>query len=202
MQIVTCSGGANTGSLNVIRNGADFQELASIPGLSNITNVWSVRNMFDDAYVFSPIPPDPASNFLVFIFCFSLDAYILVSTLQASHLFRIDNSGNNTTLSHMQESGLATNQRTLAFGNVMRRLDNGGYSALNSQLVVQVTPEGVLLLDYDMTLDVYEHCGGFKPDNATVVAADVNSSQVLLALSNRHLVLLSVQQNNTLQPMW
>lgn len=47
-QIVTCSGGRNTGSINVIRNGADFQELAFIQGLTDIARVWSVRDMFED----------------------------------------------------------------------------------------------------------------------------------------------------------
>ena len=47
-QIVTCSGGGNTGSVNIVRNGADFKELASVPGLLNVTRIWSVRTMFDD----------------------------------------------------------------------------------------------------------------------------------------------------------
>lgn len=47
-QIVTCSGGRNTGSVNVVRNGADFQELAFVHGLTNIANVWAVRAQFDD----------------------------------------------------------------------------------------------------------------------------------------------------------
>jgi hypothetical protein len=49
-QVVTCSGGANTGSVNIIRNGADFQELAAIPGLTDVTNIWAVRDQFEDRY--------------------------------------------------------------------------------------------------------------------------------------------------------
>lgn len=48
-QIVTCSGGKNTGSLNVVRNGADFRVLATAEGLNNITNIWPIRALFEDA---------------------------------------------------------------------------------------------------------------------------------------------------------
>jgi DNA damage-binding protein 1 len=47
-QFVTCSGGANTGSLNVIRNGTDFKELGFAPGMGDTTRVWSVKSMTND----------------------------------------------------------------------------------------------------------------------------------------------------------
>ena len=47
-QIVTCSGGANTGSVNVVRNGAVFEELAFIQGLTDITNIWGVRSKYNN----------------------------------------------------------------------------------------------------------------------------------------------------------
>lgn len=50
-QIITCSGGGNSGSINIVRNGADFQELASIPGLAGATNIWGVRDQFQDTFV-------------------------------------------------------------------------------------------------------------------------------------------------------
>lgn len=46
---MTCSGGRNSGSLNIVRHGADFEELAYVPGLSNNTSVWAVKSMFQDA---------------------------------------------------------------------------------------------------------------------------------------------------------
>lgn len=47
-QIVTCSGGANTGSVNVVRNGAVFEELAFVQGITNISNIWGVRFKYND----------------------------------------------------------------------------------------------------------------------------------------------------------
>ena len=47
-QILTCSGGKNTGSVNVVRHGADVEELAYIPSLTNVSNVWPVKLMFRD----------------------------------------------------------------------------------------------------------------------------------------------------------
>ena len=47
-QFVTCSGGANTGSLNVIRTGTDFLELGFAPGFGDITRVWSVKLLTND----------------------------------------------------------------------------------------------------------------------------------------------------------
>lgn len=48
-QIVTCSGGKNTGSINVVRNGADFQEIVNIPGLPYVTKIWAVKSRLEDA---------------------------------------------------------------------------------------------------------------------------------------------------------
>ena len=48
MQIVTCSGGANTGFVNVVRNGAVFEELAFVQGITDITNIWGVRSKYND----------------------------------------------------------------------------------------------------------------------------------------------------------
>ncbi|KAF9463019.1 CPSF A subunit region-domain-containing protein [Collybia nuda] len=179
-QIVTCSGGANTGSLNVVRNGADFQELASIPGLTNITNVWSVREKFEN----------------------SADTGILVSSLQTSHIFQLHDSGRNTTLSYTQEhptKGLTTNQPTLAFGNVAQRVigTDGKATYVNSQLVVQVTPKGALLLGYDEALGAYVRHAEWDLPGKEVVAASVNASQVLLALNGGLLVALSIAEGKT-----
>lgn len=47
-QIVTCSGDRSAGSLQIIRAGADFEELGIIRGLDNVTNVWPLRSLSDD----------------------------------------------------------------------------------------------------------------------------------------------------------
>jgi DNA damage-binding protein 1 len=49
--IVTCSGGKNTGSLNMIRNGAGFKELAVIAGIHGVTDIWPIRTQFEERFV-------------------------------------------------------------------------------------------------------------------------------------------------------
>ena len=49
--IITCSGGANSGSLRVIRNGANFHEDSRIAGVHNIINLWPSRLRTSDKYV-------------------------------------------------------------------------------------------------------------------------------------------------------
>jgi DNA damage-binding protein 1 len=61
--IVTCSGGRNTGSLNVVRHGADFEELAVVDGISDVTNIWPIRNLFMDRYASHSEPPN--ANYFV-----------------------------------------------------------------------------------------------------------------------------------------
>ncbi|GLB38302.1 putative CPSF A subunit region [Lyophyllum shimeji] len=186
-QIVTCSGGAHKGSINVVRNGAHFQELASIPGLTNITNIWGVKNQFEDTY----------------------HSHILASTLEASHLFRIDDAGGDTTLTHVQEtgltdkSGLITNLPTLAFGNVTHRVKgpSGKANYLNSQLVVQVTRQGATLLQYDVATGLFQQVAGWTLNGLQVVAASVNPSQVLLALNGGRLVCLGMEDGKTFHPI-
>jgi DNA damage-binding protein 1 len=48
-QIVTCSGGSNSGSLNVVRTGADFQELAVLQEIPDVTNIWPIRVRYEEA---------------------------------------------------------------------------------------------------------------------------------------------------------
>lgn len=46
--IVTCSGGFSTGSLRVIRNGANFTEDARVDGVPNISGLWPLKNFYED----------------------------------------------------------------------------------------------------------------------------------------------------------
>lgn len=177
-QVVTCSGGGNTGSVNVVRNGANFTELASIPGLTDVTNIWPVRNQFED----------------------STDSRILVSTLQSTHLFEINDGGNSTSLYCIKGAltGLVFDSPTLAFGNIARRITdaNGKSSYANSQLVVQVTPRGAFLLEYDVVMGTYVQHSRWEERGREVVAASVNPSQVVLALNGGRLVALNITQEN------
>lgn len=56
-QVVTCSGGQNTGSINVMRKGADFQQLATIAGMANTVGVFALRRTYDDMWVVFAYPP-------------------------------------------------------------------------------------------------------------------------------------------------
>jgi DNA damage-binding protein 1 len=41
--VVTCSGAGNTGSLNIVQKGADFEELAAIDNPLTVTGIWALR---------------------------------------------------------------------------------------------------------------------------------------------------------------
>ena len=196
-QVVTCSGGGHTGTVNIVRNGADFTELASIPGLTNVTNIWAVRDQFEDR---CPI----SYAFILFIyicFLFSIDSRILVSTLQSTHLLEINDAGSNTPLSYVQEAsmtGLIFHSRTVSFRNVARRIadGNGKSQYVNSSLVVQVTPNGAFLLEYDVAMRTYVQHARWEQRGTEVVAASINPSQVVLALNVGKLVVLNITQDN------
>lgn len=97
--------------------------------------------------------------------------------------------------------GFVTNTRTLCVSNMVKRVfANGEASYSSASLVVQITSKGAYLLDYDMALQEYtQECHwnpsgeGLKPPE--IVAASVNASQVLLALSNGRLTCLVLENS-------
>ncbi|KAF8630852.1 hypothetical protein AX17_005211 [Amanita inopinata Kibby_2008] len=189
-QIVTCSGGKNTGSLNIVRNGADFQELAHISGLTNVTNVWPVKVMLED----------------------EVHSHVLVSTLQSTALFKINETGEKPSLTYVVGdalSGLRTDVPTLAFANVVRRVYPSGASSPyeNSSLAVQVTPHGVFLLQLDTVIGAYSEMDRWVPENPDMFggkqrdigAASVNVSQVAVAVNGGTLVMLTIAEKDKLR---
>lgn len=50
-QIVTCSGALNTGSLRVIRNGVDLEELAIVNDMSHAKYMWPLRFRYEEQCV-------------------------------------------------------------------------------------------------------------------------------------------------------
>jgi len=50
-EIVTCSGGRNTGSLKVVRRGADFKEAAIVHGVPKASKVWTLSKRYNDPWV-------------------------------------------------------------------------------------------------------------------------------------------------------
>lgn len=178
-QIITCSGGANTGSLNVVRTGADFQELAVLHELPNVTNIWPIRTSFEA----------------------SSDAYVLTTTLYDSSLLRFDDRESVTRIDP-SAGGFVTNQRTLAAANVPRRVTQQGSSTyVDSSLIVQITPQGLNLVEYDAALDTFARVGNgwavHQQENPIwrskeIVAASINPSQFAVALSGGSLLLFNL----------
>lgn len=141
-------------------------------------------------------------SYLIFCDSLSTDSHILVSTLRSTHLFRMNDAGNSTTIMHVERApttGLVSNGPTLAFGNVARRLTdaNGKSSYVNSSLVVQVTPKGAFLFEYDLVLGTYVQHARWEQRGSAIVAGSVNPSQVILGLNGGKLVALSIAQDNS-----
>ncbi|KAI0337556.1 hypothetical protein BDW22DRAFT_1363933 [Trametopsis cervina] len=188
-QIFTCSGHANTGALNVVRTGADFHELTALKDIPNVIKIFPIRNSYDD----------------------QIDTHILVSTLHGSHLLRIDG---RDTFTHIDKAsaGFDVDQPTLALANIPRRVqkaDPAGAlvsSYVNSAYIIQVTPKGVNLLEYDTILRIFNRIGtGWVPDRGAsrrgpeIVAADLNASQFVVALSGGSVVVLNFGFNGQLE---
>ncbi|KIP10587.1 hypothetical protein PHLGIDRAFT_125454 [Phlebiopsis gigantea 11061_1 CR5-6] len=183
-QIVTCSGGSNTGALNLIRTGADFQELAMLDEVPNVTNIWPIRASHEDA----------------------CDKYVLATTLYESYLLRVDGRDSVHRV-EAADTGFVLEQRTLAVGNIPRRTVSpaGASSYVNSSLVIQITPHGLALLEYDPTLDTFTKVGNgwYLPqqDNPLwrpreIVAAAINPSQFAVALSGGIVVQFNLSPDN------
>lgn len=183
--IVTCSGGGNSGSLNIIRTGADFNEIAVLNGILDAQKVFPIRPRYHA----------------------STDSHLLVSTSKETHLLRFD--GHLVTHVESSSAGFDTSAPTLAACNITRRVRtaSGGKTTTtyqDSPLVVQVTSRGVFLYEYDEVVNVFHPVGrGWLPDqlDATwrgrvIVAASVNASQVVLGLSRGRLALLSLGENS------
>ncbi|KAH9480543.1 DNA damage-binding protein 1a [Psilocybe cubensis] len=176
-QIVTCSGLANTGAINIVRNGADFKALGFVPGVLNITRIWSART-------------DRAQQY---------DTHLLASTVNETHWFSIHNSP-NLSLKFEEETTLCLkrNLPTLAFANFSKR-NNGGY--IDSGLFVQVVPTGAFLFEWDPSVETFIEKDSWEVKNIVtvdnrpleIVSASVNSSQVGLALSGGKLVILCIE---------
>ena len=89
---------------------------------------------------------------------------------------------------------------TLAFSNFYKRQD-GKY--VDSSLIVQVVPSGAFLLEWDTTMGNYMERATWKVENTAlygakpleIVAANVNGSQVALALSGGTRAVLCIQNN-------
>jgi DNA damage-binding protein 1 len=134
------------------------------------------------------------------------DTHILAANSQETILFRLDKP-DRLSIVALQPTGFHRSP-TLAALNVARRLKNyaGRTSYEDSSLVVQVTEEKVLLLEYDDVLQTHSVLTSWSPDEQgeewagrKIVAAALNPSQFVLGLSRKRLVLLNLSENNAFQ---
>ncbi|THH31175.1 hypothetical protein EUX98_g3000 [Antrodiella citrinella] len=181
-QIVTCSGGASTGSLNIIRSGAEVKELATVEGLSCVTAIFPIRSRYES----------------------QTHSHLLISTSYESYILRLDGAETMTRLDS-KNSPFVTTAPTLALSNISRRTTTnvGGKttsSYVDSALVVQVTEKGIRVLEFDEDLGVFHVVGdGWSPQSLDhtwqgrdVVAASVNASQFVLAFRGGRLALFNL----------
>ncbi|PCH40170.1 hypothetical protein WOLCODRAFT_67201 [Wolfiporia cocos MD-104 SS10] len=183
-QVITCSGGQNTGALKVIRTGADFQEKAAIESVTDVVGIWTLRSRYED----------------------TIDTHLVASTLRETYVFRLD-SANAVTRLDSSANGLHSGLPTLAVKNVTRRVQINGVSTyVDSTLVVQVTPEKVNVVEYEPALGLFTRVGeGWlaqqEGGNRSIAAVDVNASQIVLGLSGGRLVLLNLTERGQVQKL-
>ncbi|KAG9315581.1 CPSF A subunit region-domain-containing protein [Chiua virens] len=181
-ELVTCSGGRNTGSLRIVKSGADFREAAVVHGISNIDRIWPLRDSYQA----------------------QTTTHIIVSTLQETFVLRFEDD--QKTLVSSDKGFLL--DRTLAVSNIQerRQTPGDGPAYVDSSMVVQVVPRGILLLKYDSRLREYTRIGDlwtldkFADGDASwasrkIVAADINATQVVIALNHGRLVVLNLSDS-------
>ncbi|KAJ3991663.1 CPSF A subunit region-domain-containing protein [Lentinula boryana] len=174
-QIVTCSGGGNTGSVNVVRIGADFEELGSVMGLEdlNVIDIWPIRLSFE-----SP-----------------MHSHLITSTILDTQVLSLT-SPTQISLSPESSHDFILNNQTLFVGNVVVKStpslspsnppnsSNSSYN-ISASLLVQVTPTTILLLQHDQVLDRWTALDRVQADSvgtrAKFVKANGNPSQVCVA---------------------
>ena len=144
----------------------------------------------------------------------SFHSYILMSTTHDSHLLQFDGASMVSRVAPASIS-FALNLPTLALSNVLRRYRNeAGVMSYDdsSSLVIQVTQESLLVLEFDFSTLEYTQTGDIwtpkqllgAPDlyvnaQTKIVAASINPSQFLLALTGGVIVLLNLNENCKLQ---
>ncbi|KAK7682424.1 hypothetical protein QCA50_014629 [Cerrena zonata] len=175
-QLITCSGENSTGSINVLQNGADFVEVATLEGLTSVAKICPIRSRYQN----------------------STHTHILFSSPHGSQIFALDEPGSLRRLD-TSSTGLNTSLNTHAFTNIAKRtIVNGKSSYVDSSWVVQVTQKAVTLLDYDEALKVFHRVGhewtpmklNISAQELSIVAADVSPSQITVGIEGGHIAVL------------
>lgn len=133
-----------------------------------------------------------------------------MSTLQETHVFHFDDASSISCIDGNKNAGFITNLPSITVSNIVRCTRNreGRSEYADSGLVVQVVSNALLLLEYDSGLREYTRVGEAwalekfadpgeegKWRGREIVAASVNASQVVLALSWGRVVLLTLDGN-------
>ena len=127
------------------------------------------------------------------------NSHVIVSVLQETYVFRFEDDKGTTVSSVGGSDKCFLSSQTSAVSNIQWRIPGLLSAYVDSSLVVQIVPEGLLLLNYDPLLREYTRVGDLwtldKISNGNsswagraVVAADMNASQVVIALSSGRLV--------------
>lgn len=137
--------------------------------------------------------------------------HVLVSSVHASYLFKIEGRDIVSRID-AEATGLVLDSPTLAASNILRRVMRSGMggapassSYADSAHIVQVTPKGVNLVEYDSLLKTITRVGtGWTPGQGSskrsreIVAASLNASQFVVALSGGTIALLNLGMNGQL----
>ncbi|KAF9069809.1 CPSF A subunit region-domain-containing protein [Rhodocollybia butyracea] len=167
VHIVTCSGGGNTGSVNVVRIGADFEESASMPGLAGTTDIWPLRSAHSDRLTASAQPPHLRPH-----------THFITTSLLDTHIFEINGANEVTCVDGTND--FIQNEPTLYIGNMYFPQNDS-----KSSLVIQVVPSAILLLRFDEVFNKWALIQRVKADSVNTrkkfVVASGNPSGVLVA---------------------
>ncbi|KLO05927.1 hypothetical protein SCHPADRAFT_917631 [Schizopora paradoxa] len=173
-EIVTCSGGQNTGSLRIIRNGANFAVDAVVDGVPDVIAVW-------------PLKAHSESD---------EEKFLLATTPVATYLYELPQNARAPNLSRLTEEdypGFKFDERTLAASNVVRRSVRPGETKAHyegSSNVVQVTSSEVVVIDMaSRTREAH----WLPPNGSSIVLADISPSQICVVMTEGKIVVLKLE---------
>ncbi|KAJ3823103.1 mono-functional DNA-alkylating methyl methanesulfonate N-term-domain-containing protein [Lentinula raphanica] len=132
--IVTCSGGANQGSVNVLRLGADFtleaeMTLGEHGGGGDVIDMWPLKVVFGDEH----------------------HRYLALSTILDTTLIEL--GGGGARMCSRDEHDLKLDYQTLYIGNITYKASQSQTYTPHSPLLIHLTPHSLSLLTHDPILN-------------------------------------------------
>ena len=165
--VVTCSGFYSDGSLRVLRSGVGLQEEAAVT-VQGIKNMWALRHDSSQTQ----------------------DSFLIQSFARETRVLAVQ--GHGRALAETTWEGLDASSRSLWVGN------------LQDDLWLQVTPTHARLLKGGQGRDVgqlvqewsLEDPSDISERKERITACTANTTQILLATSRQHLILLTLDSQN------